>query len=222
MDSVMHISELFCSIDGEGPHTGGLSVFVRLHGCNLRCSYCDSRYSCEGNEFQKMPEASVLARIAQYPVRHVTITGGEPLLYPRLVQFVAGLRSINREVCIETNGSIEIPSDLLRDGVSVCMDVKSPSSEAGASLCKKNLELLRPQDSAKLVVSEGDLPWARDFLLDILPSRFPVYLSPIFGKCPPATLVDLAKALSAVAPTDTLRVQIQLHKFIWPASTRGV
>lgn len=221
----LRVSEIFTSIDGEGLHAGGFSTFIRLFGCNLRCSYCDSRYACEGEDFRVMTVSAVLCAVFKSGIPHVTITGGEPLLQAAPVaSLVRSLSEGGVSVCIETNGCVPIPGELLASDASLCMDVKSPSSGEFSRNILGNLSLLRPCDCLKLVLSDEDSAWAQSFLKTLRVSC-PVYLSPVAGSCEPRKLVELAKSILPAIPQELakgLRIQVQLHKILWPSVERGV
>ena len=216
------ISEIFLSIDGEGPHAGGLSVFIRFYGCNLKCSYCDSGYACNGGAYHELSLAELSDTVSRYNCRHITITGGEPLMQRGIDSVVSHLLKNGYEVDIETNGSIDpcgIP-----DEASILADMKSPSSGQEPRNRTSIIGKLRPgKDILKLVLSKEDFGWAED-LLRRHPPECLVYLSPIFGKLRPSELVEFAMHLANCFPemAQRLRVQLQLHKIIWPGILKGV
>src|SRR5690554_5299581 len=126
-DDKLIVNEIFKSIEGEGIRTGYLVTFIRLQGCNLKCSYCDTRYSCEGNEGEVMFINDILDTVLLYNVNNVTLTGGETLIHNHVNELIDELINNNYEVNVETNGSIDILS-ILKKNIIVTMDYKSISS----------------------------------------------------------------------------------------------
>lgn len=229
-EMTLRVSEIFTSVDGEGPRAGGLATFVRLHGCNLRCVYCDTQYACAGKDFEELSMSEISARVLGTGIPHVTLTGGEPLAQAGASALVLALADAGLSVSIETNGCVKIPDELFEDpGVSLCIDIKSPSSgECGRRVSENFGSRLRDFDCVKLVVGDSDLPWARTMLTEDsqLFGRASVYLSPVFGELTPTKLAEFMKSLpSSGVPVDLLRrtrMQIQLHKVLWPETKRGV
>lgn len=222
----MKISEIFKSIDGEGAFAGCPSVFIRTFGCNLNCSYCDSRYACEGDDYQEMTIDDIIAHINyKFPgSSQVTFTGGEPLLQKdaaELVHRIMNETSVDF-VNVETNGAVDLYS-FLRDldgedkmNLLITMDWKSPSSGQESKMLKENLVYLREQDVVKFVVgNQKDL----DAMKAMLPAiKSAVFVSPVFGQIEPKEIVEYVLNNHL----DDVRVQLQLHKFIWPPMMRGV
>ena len=208
------VSEIFDSIEGEGKRQGQFATFIRLAGCNLRCSYCDTAYAFDGGEELSVP--NIIRRI-RFP--NVTVTGGEPLKQNIhwFLDRLPGHISVN----IETNGSIDIEDYLRwhgRQPVFFTMDYKCKSSGVDHGINPYNVEQLREQDVLKFVVgSEEDLDEARDFCRLYHPKAM-VYVSPVFGKMEPSEIVEYMKREYL---TDW-RVQLQIHKFIWNPQERGV
>lgn len=216
----MRVAEVFDSISGEGSHAGGLSTFIRLAGCNLRCSWCDTPYALRFGAGEEMDVQAVLRRTA---CRHVTLTGGEPLAAPEAVPLVEELLRAGHEVEVETNGSFDIAPLAALKGCSVTMDWKMPSSGCpSGSMRPANLSILRPCDCLKLVLARGDLPEVWGVLEAVRPETR-VYLSPVFGKIDPAEIVELMKAMAdAGRDMGSVRLQLQMHKIIWGPKRRGV
>lgn len=215
--------EHFVSINGEGPHAGALALFLRFPGCNLQCSYCDTTWANEANcptESYSLDEIVDAVRTAQ--VAHVTITGGEPLLQPNMDDLLAALVTLpDRAIEIETNGSVLLTPFLQRTpSVSFTMDYKLPASGMEAFMQAENLGLLRERDSLKFVCgSLADLNRAAQLIREQdLTRRTKVFLSPVYGALHPATMVDFMKENALRG----LRLQLQMHKFIWPPEQRGV
>ncbi|MEW6593681.1 MAG: radical SAM protein [Thermodesulfobacteriota bacterium] len=211
------LSEIFYSIQGESSCAGYPCVFVRLSGCNLRCRWCDARYTYEepGTPWA-LP--AILTEIDRYPATAlVEITGGEPLLQEGVYPLMSHLLARGRNVLLETNGSVAL--DQVPQGVITIMDVKCPGSTMADRFDPANLARLRPGDELKFVLaSRGDYEWATDFVQRHgLIGRFPIHFSPVTTELPPA---DLAGWL--MADGLPVRLQLQLHTLLWPEKTRGV
>jgi 7-carboxy-7-deazaguanine synthase len=213
---MLTINEIFHSIQGESTHAGRPCVFVRLTACDLRCSWCDTTYAF--HEGHKMSVDDVLQRVDAYGCDVVEITGGEPLLqkdvYPLMRQLLDG----GRTVMLETGGHLSVEE--VPDGVIRVIDVKCPGSGESARNHWANLDRLRPTDEIKFVVCDrADYEYAREIVerRRLLGRCGAVLFSPVHG------VLD-AKALAAWVLEDRLpvRVQLQIHKFIWDATTRGV
>ncbi len=220
-ESTLLISELFYSIQGESTLAGAPCAFIRLAGCNLRCSYCDARYTYE-EPGQSRTLAELTAFVAAYPAALIEITGGEPLLQDNIYPLMAALVTAGRTVLLETNGSL--PLDRVAAGVMKIMDIKCPDSTMQDAMRWENLASLTSHDNLKFVISSrNDFSWATRQLRARLPGlgqddNLPVVLfSPVLGKLAPALLADwiLAEQLP-------VRLQLQLHKLLWPGSERGV
>lgn len=216
----MHIVEKFISINGEGRYAGELAVFIRFPGCNLRCSYCDTMWANEKDcETLEVTIEELLTFVIDSGTKHVTITGGEPLLQPTVFQLCKALYEQHLLIEIETNGSVDL-SPFLEDipFVSFTMDYKMPSSHMEEHMHLPNLALLRPSDTLKLVSgSTKDLEKALE-LIPLVDKDLPIYLSPIFGEIEPCEMVDFI----VTHQLSRLKLQLQLHKFIWPPEARGV
>ncbi|MGH9475837.1 MAG: radical SAM protein [Terriglobales bacterium] len=225
----LQITEVFHSIQGESSHAGLPCVFVRLTGCNLRCRWCDSEYSFHGG--QRMELAQVQAAVRAFACRRVEITGGEPLLQAPAVRVLAErLLAEGYTVMIETSGERDLSA--VPEAVIKVVDIKCPSSGEGGSFREANLALLQPWDELKFVLSdEGDYVFARDFVARHQLENGPVavLLSPAFRKDAAGTrssqqcLLD-PQMLAAWVLRDGLnvRLQLQIHKFIWDPGKRGV
>lgn len=216
----MKLVEKFTSINGEGKHAGELAVFVRFPGCNLRCSYCDTMWA---NEDDVVTKDNSLDEIFQYisdsGANHVTVTGGEPLLQKDLGVLFEGIHSIGKNIEIETNGSVDItPFIKTNPYVKFTMDYKMPSSRMEDKMLLANLENLREQDTLKMVCgSMEDL----EKVLDIVPrirDGVTIFLSPVFGNIEPSDMVDFMLKHKL----DRVKLQLQLHKFIWHPDMTGV
>lgn len=215
--TVLDISELFYSIQGESSHAGYPCVFVRLAGCNLRCGYCDARYSYE-EPAQSLHLPEVLTAIGKLPrVERVEITGGEPLVQEGVYPLIEALLDEGRRVLLETNGSISL--DRLPAEVHCIMDIKCPGSGMSEHFLVRNLKLLDRGDEIKFVISHReDYNWARQLIATHgLGKQGPALIfSPVTSALNPAELAAwlLADALPA-------RLQLQLHTLLWPRIARG-
>jgi len=204
----LKISELFCSVQGEGIHTGLPCTFIRLTGCALRCTYCDSEYAFYGGNWQSFDE--LMDYVAQQGARLVQITGGEPLHQRAVWPFIGRLIQAGYLPLVETSGAVDIEG--LPEMAHVVLDIKTPESGESEKMLWGNLELLKPTDEVKFVVcSQEDLDWSlavvRDRQLD---SRFQVLISPVWDvKEKGAMAEQLVKSGLQV------RFQLQLHKILW-------
>lgn len=216
MEAVLTINEIFHSIQGESTHTGCPCVFVRLTACDLRCSWCDTPYAF--TEGSKMTVEDVLARVDGYGCDLVEITGGEPLLQRDVYPLMEQLLASGKTVMVETGGHLsikEVPSPVIR-----IMDVKCPASGESAKNHWENLDLLTTHDEVKFVIRDRvDYEFAKDVITrhQLVDRTAAVLFSPVHG-------VLLAKDLAAWILADRLpvRLQLQAHKYIWDANTRGV
>ncbi len=209
------VNEVFFSLQGEGTRAGRPCLFVRLTGCPLRCTWCDTAYAF--HEGRRRTADDVLAELARWPCRLVCLTGGEPLSQPAAFPFVARLLEAGYEVTIETSG--HVPTDGLDPRAVVILDVKTPGSGEHARMHWPNLERLRPQDECKLVIADrADYEWARGFVRERRPhERCTVLFSPVHGQLDPGQLGRWL--LEDGLP---VRLQVQLHKYLWPGALRGV
>lgn len=208
------VNEIFFSIQGESSFAGLPCSFVRLTGCNLRCSYCDTRYAYE--EGKRMSVEEVLAALPPEHKGLVEVTGGEPLLQDACLELIDRLLQEGHPVLVETNGSRDIRC---LPPASICiMDMKCPDSGMSDRMNLENLTHLRPQDEVKFVIqSRADYLWARDLLKDNpSPPAEKVLFSPAHGAIEPRELAEwiLADRLEA-------RLQLPLHRVLWPGIDRG-
>ncbi len=217
------VAEIFTSINGEGQRAGELAVFVRFTGCNLQCSYCDTAWAnTKAAPYHYMTETEIAEYVRRAGVRNVTLTGGEPLLQTELHELLkelAGLPQLRTE--IETNGSVDIKpylSETVRPAFT--LDYKLPGSGMEAFMNTNNYQYLQPEDTVKFVVSdEKDMQRAETIIRQFdLSGKCGVYFSPVFGRIAPETIVTymIEHQLNQV------RIQLQLHKFIWDPEKRGV
>lgn len=217
------LAEIFSSIEGEGRRAGQLATFVRLAGCNLRCSYCDTAYAQGFNGGKRIGLAAIIERVASFANPFITLTGGEPLAQPHVDILVDALLDCGQELNIETNGTISLDDYCGRTGLFVTMDWKTPASGCCEQMLGKNLELLRAKDVLKIVMAESDFAYVQSFLQNSRTAA-QIYLSPIYGLLAPERLVEFAKKLARLPEIDAkkLHVQLQLHKVIWGAKARSV
>ena len=204
----LRITEIFYSLQGEASRVGLPTVFVRLTGCPLRCTWCDTTYSFTGGEPATVE--SILAEVAKYPARQVCVTGGEPLSQKECLPLLTALCDAGYDVSLETSGALDI-ADVDRR-VSRIMDLKAPDSGECAKNRWENLAHLTPRDEIKIIIaSDADYHWAceqiRSHRLDTL---CPVLLSPAQGQFEAR---DLAERI--LADGLNVRFQMQLHKLLW-------
>lgn len=204
----LKISEIFFSLQGEASRVGLPTVFVRLTGCPLRCTWCDTPYAFSGGEV--MDVAAILAKVGQYPARQVCVTGGEPLAQKGCLPLLTRLCDAGHEVSLETSGALDIAA--VDPRVARIMDLKAPDSGESGKNRWDNLACLTPRDEIKLVLaSRTDYEWARENLArHRLAEICPVLFSPAHEQLAPAQLADWIL-------TDGLpvRLQVQLHKVLW-------
>jgi len=216
----LQVVEIFDSIDGEGKRTGELATFIRLAGCNLRCSYCDTPYGLEFNQGNKMKISEIISKCKEYGNKNITLTGGEPLARLYVNDLIEELVLNGFEVNIETNGSIPLYNTPKLRNVFYTMDYKCPSSNVEDKMDKKNLTFLDENDVLKFVVgSEQDLDATKNIIQNY-PLKCQIYISPVFGKIEPVDIVNYMKEYKITFAG--ARVQVQLHKIIWNPDERGV
>lgn len=218
----MRVAETFFSINGEGPRAGEPAVFVRFQGCNLHCSYCDTRWANQPDcPVEDHSPEEITQLILSSGIQNVTLTGGEPLLQPEMPQLLALLsQQETLRVEVETNGAVDLLPFCGPFRPVFTMDYKLPSSGCEDAMRTENFSLLEKEDTVKFVCgSLEDLDRAAALIQEYrLPRRCHVYLSPVFGSIAPADMVEymLEHRLNDV------RLQLQLHKFIWDPNKRGV
>lgn len=204
----LRITEIFFSLQGESSHVGLPCAMVRLTGCNLRCTWCDTEYSFTGGE--TMSVDAVLARVEAFPTRRVEITGGEPLLQKGATTLAQRLLERGYIVLCETSGERDI--DLMPPGVHRIMDLKAPGSGELEANRWDNLDKLRAGDELKIVLADrADYEWARALIRERnLEGRVPLLLAPVQGVLEPRLLAEwmLADGIEA-------RLNLQLHKTLW-------
>jgi 7-carboxy-7-deazaguanine synthase len=211
----MRVTEIFHSIQGESTFAGRPCVFVRLTGCPLRCTWCDTEYAFFGGTDQSVDD--ILDTVRSYGCPLVEVTGGEPLAQPETPTLLRRLCEDGFTVLLETSGAVDTsPVD---PAVRIILDVKCPGSGMTDRMHWPSLERLRPHDEAKFVLQDRrDYDWAKGVLQRFnLADRCPVLFSPVFGTLDPRQLAEwlLEDRLA-------IRLQLQLHKHIWAPDMRGV
>lgn len=204
----LRITEIFYSLQGETRRVGLPTVFVRLTGCPLRCTYCDTAYAFTGG--QAMSLADILAEVARHGARYVTVTGGEPLAQKNCLPLLQSLCDAGYQVSLETGGALDVSGVDAR--VVKVLDIKTPASGESEKNLWGNLASLNPHDEIKFVLcDETDYLWARQVLDEhALASRCEVLFSPAQGRLDPTVLADWI--LRDHLP---VRLQVQLHKLLW-------
>ena len=204
----LRLTEIFLSVQGEARAVGWPTVFVRLTGCPLRCQYCDTAYAFHGGEWWDIE--TILAEVAKHGVRHVCVTGGEPLSQKRCLALLEKLCDAGYEVSLETSGAIDVAG--VDPRVSRVVDLKTPGSKEMHRNRLENLPLLTAHDQVKFVVCDrADYEWARGMVAEHrLPDRCEVLFSPSFDQVAPRELAEWI-----LADKLPVRFQMQLHKQLW-------
>lgn len=204
----LRLTEIFLSVQGESRSVGWPTVFVRLTGCPLRCTYCDTAYAFHGGQWWEID--AILAEVARLGVHHVCVTGGEPLAQKRCVVLLQRLCDAGYEVSLETSGAIDISN--VDPRVSRVLDLKTPASGEQHRNLLGNIPLLSMHDQVKFVVCDrADYEWAKAIVAEhAIPSRCEVLFSPSFDQVPAR---DLAEWI--LADRLPVRFQMQLHKQLW-------
>ncbi len=204
----LRITEIFHSLQGESASVGWRTAFVRLTGCPLRCGYCDTAYAFSGGDWRDIDE--ILASVAGFDVRYVTVTGGEPLAQPDCLALLGALCDAGYRVSLETSGALDVAD--VDPRVIKVMDLKTPGSGEVGRNRYDNVGHLGAHDQVKFVIADrADYDWSREQLARWdLPSRCDVLFSPVAGVMDPAQLADwiLEDRLD-------VRFQLQLHKILW-------
>ena len=216
---MMKVVEIFKSIDGEGKRAGLPTTFIRLYGCNLRCSYCDSQYAWSGNNYEEMSVDKILTAVKELGITSITLTGGEPLIHKDVKELLSKLVECKFDVNVETNGTQDI--DIYRsisDDIWFTVDYKCNSSLVSDKMNEDIFKhQLKDKDVLKFVVgSDEDLKQALDVIKAYKPNA-QIYFSPVFG-FDASKIVDFLLAEKLY----NCKVQLQLHKYIWDEDKRGV
>ncbi|MDR6675306.1 7-carboxy-7-deazaguanine synthase QueE [Xanthomonas sp. 1678] len=204
----LKLTEIFLSLQGEADSAGWPTVFVRLTGCPLRCSYCDTAYAFHGGQWWDID--AILAEVARHGVRHVCVTGGEPLAQKRCLRLLEQLCDAGYDVSLETSGALDIAE--VDPRVSRVLDIKTPASQEAHRNRWDNLPLLTARDQIKFVLcGRADYDWARAIVAEHrLHERCTVWFSPSKSELAPRDLADWI-----VADRLPVRFQMQLHKLLW-------
>lgn len=214
-DERLRMSEVYASIQGESTHVGKPCVFVRLTGCNLRCSWCDSEFTFTGGAMRRLDD--IVEEATAFGIHTIEVTGGEPLVQRNAPELMRRLLDRGHEVLLETSGSVTIAN--VPDGVHIIMDLKAPDSGEVEANMWENLSHLDQADEVKIVIaSRADYEWARDTVRErSIDQICPVMFSPAWGEI---VLADLAAWI--VEDRLNVRMQVQLHKVVWGADALGV
>jgi len=206
--SRLRVTEIFYSLQGETRTVGLATVFVRLTGCPLRCGYCDTGYAFQGGEW--MEQAAILDRVASWPTRYVTVTGGEPLAQRCCRELLIRLCDAGYQVSLETSGALDIAN--IDKRVVVVMDLKTPASGESEKNRYENIDLLKDQDQIKFVIKDRkDYEWAKDAINQYqLDRRCEILISPVYGSM---DATELAQWM--LQDSLPVRLQVQLHKLLW-------
>jgi 7-carboxy-7-deazaguanine synthase len=206
--TTLRLTEVFLSLQGETSRAGLPTVFIRLTGCPLRCRWCDTPYSFQGGETITL--TSLLARVAEYRVPTVCVTGGEPLAQRGCLPLLSALCDTGYSVSLETSGALDI--SMVDPRVSRIIDIKAPESGESSRNRWENLSCLTPRDEIKFVIANrSDYDWARDLVrAQKLDKVCSILFSPVQGELPPAHLADWI-----LADRMPVRMQLQLHKILW-------
>ncbi len=203
----LKITEIFLSIQGEANTVGWPTVFVRLTGCPLRCSYCDTAYAFSGGQWRDVND--VVTTVRDFGVRHVCVTGGEPLAQRSSLALMTALCDAGLRVSLETGGALDISG--VDPRVVRVVDLKTPGSGEQQRNLLNNLALLTPGDALKFVICDrADYDWARGVLAEHPTLPCTVLFSPSHAQLAPGTLADWI-----VADRLNVRLQVQLHKLLW-------
>ena len=202
----MRINEIFYSLQGEGKWTGLPNIFIRTTGCNLRCSFCDTKYAYDDGK--EMSLEQILKQIHKYPCRYVCLTGGEPLLQDEILKLIELLLKRDYKICLETNGSINI-KHISEKSVLISLDIKCPSSHMHENNDFLNIPLLRKDDQLKFIIKDKkDYNYAKEIIKKYKP-RCMVFFQPVWGTNP--------NKIANWIISDGLDVKLglQIHKILW-------
>jgi len=206
--SLLRITEIFHSLQGESNTVGLPTVFIRLTGCPLRCVYCDTAYAFTGGE--KIGIDAIITQAEQYGTPYITVTGGEPLAQPGCLELMTKLLDKGYVVSLETSGALDVSK--VDQRVVKVMDIKTPSSGESSRNCYQNIEYLTAKDQVKFVIgNDSDYDWSKSILTEYdLPNLCEILFSPVMGQQNPTELAE--KILKDRLP---VRFQLQLHKILW-------
>ncbi len=216
----MRVVEKFVSINGEGLRSGELAVFIRFANCNLRCSYCDTKYSFINPIYTEESIDELVKYVKSTGVKNVTLTGGEPLIQNEIKELMIELSNIGNRIEIETNGSINIAPYLNIPNVTFTLDYKLKGSGMEKYMDLTNYDLLRKNDVIKFVVSDyGDLEKTKEIIkkYDLI-NKANCLISPVWGRIEFEEIVNFLKDNKL----NDVKMQLQIHKIIWDKDKRGV
>lgn len=223
-DNKILVSEIFQSIDGEGYHAGYPTVFFRTIGCNLRCSWCDSTYTFNPDSESKWYSIfDAMEKVRSFGIKHITITGGEPLLEENkgwMTSFIEDLILEGFMIDIETNGAVDLlywKERFQTNDVIFIMDWKAPASKMNKFMIEKNLSYLDKGDIVKIVVTDSDFEEVEKVIK--IGTEADIYISPVFGN---VTMEKIPEFILNHKENKNLRCQIQMHKIFWNPEKRGV
>jgi 7-carboxy-7-deazaguanine synthase len=203
----MKINEIFYSIQGEGKWSGLPNIFIRTTGCNLRCSFCDTKYAYDDGKEMKIDE--IIKEISKYPCKYVCVTGGEPLFQNDMPNLLDSLLKRKYWICLETNGSINIENIVDKKSLMISLDIKCPSSNMHEKMYLENLSVLKKDDQLKFVIGDKvDYDYAKKIIQKYKPICT-VFFQPVWE--------TNAKQLAEWILNDELNVKLglQIHKIIW-------
>lgn len=219
MENKFYINELFCSIQGEGSRAGMPCVFVRMQGCKLRCAWCDTPYALEFDKYEnELSYDDLKSKIKSYGVNFIEFTGGEPLEQKNLLELMNDLCNENYTVAVETSGYILL--DELDKRIIKILDVKCPGSKMHKKNKFENFDYLTFDDEVKFVIKDRiDYDYAKDIIhkYNLLSKTDKILFSPVFGNI---ENIELAEWI--LHDKLNVRMQLQMHKYIWHPNTRGV
>ncbi len=212
---MLKINEIFHSIQGEGSRAGDPCVFIRLTGCNLRCTYCDTAYAFEEGELISIE--GIIERVREFGCNLVEVTGGEPLMQDESVELMNRLNEEGFNVMLETGGSL--PVDKVNPAVKIILDMKCPSSGMAKKNLYANLEKLQSDDEVKFVIgNREDFEWSVELINRYqISGKLTILFSPVFNELAPSELAEWI-----LKERIKVRMQIQMHKYIWDPNKRGV
>ena len=212
---MLYITEIYKSLQGESTWSGLACIFIRLSGCNLRCSWCDTEYSFTSGD--KLSIDNILDRVEQLNCDLVEVTGGEPLAQDKVGELVQKLLDLGKTVLVETGGHMDI-NLVSKESIRI-MDIKCPASKMSHTKDLKNIAKLTPKDEVKFVIqNKEDFLWAEKTIREYkLEKKCTVIMSTVFG------LMDREELAGLILQSGlNIRMQIQLHKLIWSEDTKGV
>ncbi|MCK8499158.1 MULTISPECIES: radical SAM protein [Myxococcus] len=214
-DSVV-VKEIYLSLQGESSHAGLLCAFVRLTGCHLRCTYCDSEFAFHGGT--RMKNADVVEQVKALRTPRVEVTGGEPLLQPGVYPLMQSMLDAGLIVLLETSGAIDVR--LVPPAVHKIVDMKTPSSGECARNDLRNFTSMNANDEVKFVIgSREDYEWSKALIAEhrLTEKPFSLLFSTVFGKLHPRELAEWT-----IEDRLSVRFQLQMHKYLWDPNERGV